>query len=288
MQACDLVEFAAILASNGSAIVGHAAHFSSSGLEQYWTAARCRHERWCRDLKQFSQELHSVRAHDLTERWRQMGQIIEEILTTEILTRVWGAICCASERHRGLDEASSLVRNILTAHLEARHRALNLMVYGHGLRVEEAVLLNRMRRRNERWNDVLLSQLSAVADVSEFAFSASRVRDFAGEVRTSRDRATAWSLLLAALRVAYQYPAPAESPNADVNSRVAAGILGCLPRELFESTGMLKSMWLWRIQHAASDTQGLIEQLIQLDAAPSSDLPDQLRRPGLPRTRGPL
>lgn len=288
MHARELVEFAALLASNGAAIIGHAARLSDSGLEQYWSASRCRHECWSRSLKTFSNELRYARAKDMATRWAGIRNVLEEILTTEVLTRIWGAVCCGYERRRGLDEASPIVRNVLASHLEARHRALKLMVYGHGLRVEEAVILNRMRRRNERWNDMLLGYLPESTDVTEFAFSAERVKEFAADARASIHPETARSLLLASLRIAYQRHLGPSSPNEDLNRRVAAGVLACLPSEMFESTGTMKSLWLLRMQHAASDTQGMIDQLIALESAPANDELWESRNSDVRRMRGSL
>jgi hypothetical protein len=288
MHARELVEFAALLASNGPAIIGHAVRLSDSGLEQYWSASRCRHERWSRSLKTLSYDLQFAKANDMAARWAEIRNVLEEILTTEVLTRIWGAVCCGYEQQRGLDEASPLVRNVFAGHLEARNRALNLMVYGHGLRVEEAVILNRMRRRNERWNDVLLGYLPESTDVAEFAFSVARVKEFAADAQSSTHPETAWSLLLASLRIAYQRHISPSSPNEDLNRRVAAGILACLPGELFESTGTIKSLWMLRMQHAASDTQGMIDQLIALEDAPAEDSTFEVRVTDVPRMRGPL
>jgi hypothetical protein len=145
-----------------------------------------------------------------------------------------------------------------------------------------------MRRRNERWNDVLLGYLPESADVGEFAFSAARVKQFAADVRASVHPETAWSLLLASLRMAYQRHACPSSPNEDLNRRVAAGILACLPGELFESTGTIKSLWLLRMQHAASDTQGMIDQLIALEDAPADDAAWEVRVADVSRLRGRL
>lgn len=288
MHARELIELAAMLAANAPGIIGHSPRLSASGLEQYWSATKCRHERWARSLKAFSYELQYAKACDMRERWAKIRLVLEEILTSEVLARVWGAVCCGYEQRRSLDEASPIVRNVMACHLEARNRALNLMVYGHGLRVEEAVVLNRMRRRNERWNDMLLSYLPTKTDLSEFAFSTARVKEFAIDARESEHAETAWTLLLASLRLAYQRHDCEPSPNEDLNVRVAAAILECLPGELFDSTGSIKSLWLLRMQHAANDTQGMIDELIALDEKPTNELNWGSRIADLPRLRDSL
>ena len=54
-----------------------------------------------------------------------------------------------------------------------------------------------------------------------------------------------------------------ESPNAELNARIAASILACFPAELFDSTGLLRSLWLMRLTNVAEDTQGMIDELFK-------------------------
>jgi len=286
MHACELVEFAGLLATNGPLIIRHSERLSNSGLEQYWTASKCRQESWSRTLNRFSRQVQYANSNEVAAAWQEIRPLLDEILTTEILTRVWTAVCCGFEQRRGLDEASPVVRNVLAGHLESRHRVLNLMVYGHGLRVEEAVELNRMRRRNERWTDVLLGQLAETTKVSEFACSANRVHEFAADMRNAHRPETAWSLLLTSLRTSYRRTQGDAAHSDEFNHRIVAGILACLPSELFDTTGMLKSLWVVRMQHAARDTEGMIEELIALDYTSDDASPPLTFRAGLPRTRG--
>ena len=82
MHAREIVEFAAILASNAPAIIGHAPRLSDSGLEQYWSASRCRQERWGRSLKTFSNELQYVAPKEVAPWWAEIRNVLEEIFTT--------------------------------------------------------------------------------------------------------------------------------------------------------------------------------------------------------------
>jgi len=37
---------------------------------------------------------------------------------------------------------------------------------------------------------------------------------------------------------------------------------------LFDSLGTIKSLWVERVQHTTNDTQGMIDELLQLDSQP--------------------
>ena len=49
--------------------------------------------------------------------------VLEEILVSEVLTRVWTAVLCAHDACRGAEEAGPAARSVLLGHIEARHRA---------------------------------------------------------------------------------------------------------------------------------------------------------------------
>ena len=74
----------------------------------------------------------------------------------------------------------------MIGHLEARNRAMNIMVYGRGFSIEDGVMLNRLRRRMERWTDMLLGRIMLQHDISDLAFDAQRARDFATDLALNR------------------------------------------------------------------------------------------------------
>ena len=101
--------------------------------------------------------------------------------------------------------------------------------------------------------------------IGKFAIDQRRAHEDARDMeqeRQSPEGDTAWMLRLTSLRTAFATGLSAVSPNADLNGRVATGILACLPADVQDSTGLFRSLWLERLDHTANDAQGLIDQLM--------------------------
>ena len=271
MHARELVELSALVAAHGPLLIGQEASLPQRGIEQYWVASKSRLDRWNWTLKQLA--VKAAGCYGAADRLLVRG-VCEEILTGEVLTRVWSAVLSACDRRWGTDMAEPIAHSVLLGHLEARHRVLTLLVSGPGIDAEEAVKLNWLRRRSERWTDLLVGRLVQQFAVSEFAVDPDRARQFAEDLRRQSrhegDR-LAWSLIEASLRAAFRQGLVAASPNADLNAAIASSILSCFPADLFDGTGLFPSAWLLRLTRITSDTQGLIADLLSLDAAALPD-----------------
>jgi hypothetical protein len=263
MHARELIELAALISAHGPVLLAGDESIPAHGIEQYWTNSKVRLDRWTRSLKEFTQR--ATDAPNSEHQWLEVRGVLEEILTGEILTRVWTAVLCVYDRTRGTDEAEPVARSVMLGHVEARHRALTLLARGTNIENKAAVKLNRIRRHSERWADLLVGRIDGLDDVSEFAVDPKRAQDFANDMPGRRgclSKAVGWTLVLASLRTAFQRELGAVSPNSDLNAGIAASILACFPSDLFDSTGLFRSLWLMRITSAAEDTQGMIEQLL--------------------------
>jgi hypothetical protein len=272
MHTRELVELAAIVSAHGPVLVRDTKRFSSTGIEQYWTASKCRLDRWNRSLKSFSEEGDDRRQR--AARWPFVRGVIEEILTGEALTRVWTAVLCAHDQRNGTDDVEPIARSVYIGHMAARHRVLTLLVRGPGIRAEQAVKLNHLRRKTERWTDMLIGYLTTLGDVEQFAFEKQRALDFAEDLHYKsglKGGRQAWPLLLASLHAAFQRGLCETSPNADMNGRIGESILSCFQPELFDSTGLFRSLWLSRLSSATRDVQGMIDELVGMDSATPSD-----------------
>ncbi|MEX2113638.1 MAG: hypothetical protein WD845_10660, partial [Pirellulales bacterium] len=138
--------------------------------------------------------------------------------------------------------------------------------------------VNRLRRRAERWIDVLIGGLLHLCDVREFAVEVERAEDFELDLARHRGDARArqaWRLTLVSMRNAFHTGMSAVAANPDANARITASILGCFPGELFDSTGMFQSLWMTRLTANASDAQGMIGELLE----PASPIAVRQREP---------
>jgi hypothetical protein len=267
MHARELVDLACVLSAHGSVVIRQAGPFARSGLEEYWIASKCRLDRWSHRLSRPSPS----QAGGPRPGPAPAAALLEEVLTGEVLTRVWAAVACAHDRLQGCDDAEPVARSVLIGHLEARHRVLTLLVSATQLRAEEAIRLDCLRRRVERWTDMLIGYLTQLNEVREFAFDPDRAADFAQDLREQGKLPGGrhvWSLIQGSLQAAFSRGLTAWSPNADLNARIAGGILSCFPAEVFDSTGLPRSLWSLRLVQTASDAQGMISQLLSPEPHP--------------------
>lgn len=264
MNSREMVELAALIASHGALLIDSRGRLSESGLAEYWIASKCRLDRWGRALRSDSQT---------QQPWTDVQPVVEEVLTGEVLTRVWAAMAAAHDERCDQSHAQPIAHNIYLGHLEVRHRVLNLLSRGPIASTKQGRMLNHLRRRCERWTDLLIGHLLHDCDVSEFAFDRERAWDFYDSLEHQRRAGVdepAWRLTLNSLRAAFRPLLHAQSSNADLNARIAASILCSLPPDVFDDSTVLRSLWMARLQHTHGDAERLIAQLLET-AVPSSE-----------------
>lgn len=279
----DLIELAALLATHGPGIMTGAGRIPGASMEQYWSASKSRLDRWGRAIRNYREEANRLDAFVLGQRWVAKRPMFEELFTSEALTRVWAAIIAGYDHARGQEQYEPLVRSVMHGHSELRNRAMTFLATGSGVAARDAVALNRLRRRLERWTDLLIARLMQVADVSEYAADSNRAHDFSRDFHEQAGHASrrhAWGLAMASLRAAFSYGLSPVSPNADLNERIAQAVTACFPPELFDATGTFRSLWLVRMMHNTQDAQGLLEEFFAAESHPTA-LPAHRFTPGI-------
>ena len=135
-----------------------------------------------------------------------------------------------------------------------------MLVRGPGVDAEAAVRLNHLRRRTERWTDLLIGYLAELDAAAEFAFEPARARDFARDLRfqcSCPGGRHAWPLVLSSLRAAFRHGLSAESAPTPTSMPASPRPSSPASRpELFDSTGQFRSLWLLRLSNATATPKG--------------------------------
>lgn len=262
-QAREFVEMAAVLVDQGLLAVHRMDRLSTSSAEAYWSASKCRIERWADTFQYF----RAARAKSgASKAWLAMRPWFDEILITEILTRVWTAFATVCEAPSEDKHIEPIARSVFVGHLEARQRLLRLLVDERDLDSKSANSLDRVRRNAERWTDMLLGYLMINHDVSQFAFDPERVTDFAEGINLEREDKTddlSWSLLQASLKASFGPDKTSVLPNTDLNQEILYGVFGAFGPDFYDAIGSFASLWRCRLNHIANDAEVMIEQLIR-------------------------
>jgi hypothetical protein len=273
MHARELVDLAAVVAAHAPALLREAGCVPEQSVEAYWTASKSRLDRWGRLLKRIASLIQCGGLKPNSAEHRLFRGVLEEILASEVLTRVWSAAMCAYDRAYGEDQMEPVARSVLIGQIEARHRVLTILVGRTGLAAEESMRLDALRRRTERWADLLVGRLAMEHDVCQFAVDPDRAREFADDFVQQSHHAGgrfAWPMVLASLRASFcEWLEPA-SPNPDLNARIAASILACFPAEVFDGLGTVPSEWTLRIAHIVNEAEGWLEELLGEAGSPGA------------------
>ena len=273
MQTHQLIELAAWTATNGAALIRTPAELSASGLQQFWTASRCRMDRWGRALNDLAAGMPDDPNATQQSVSAQVALVIEEILASEAFSRVSAAVLVSHDHQRDSGEYEPLARNLLLAQADIRQKALKMLIHSPLLDAQQAVELNRLRRKCDRWTDLFIGKLLLTDKVREFAVDLERAKEFAEGllIKGSEQETHAWSILLGSMRAAFQHCLSPHAPNADLNERIATGWLSCFPSELFDGRGLVPTLWLTRMSHTTSDAQAMIDEMLANEYGPTHE-----------------
>lgn len=286
MHARDLVELAVIVSCQGRVLATGPSGPDVAGLGRYWTASHCRLDRWQRALHELSDE-----TLEPVGRSERAAALVEEVILSNVLTATWTAVLAAWDRLRGTHECESLAKGIWVGHLETCNRATRLLLDGPHMEQASTIALDQLRRRAERWTDLLVGQVAAVVDVSQYAADPDRAREFADDLSRRHSSAASgegWTLLLKSLAAAFRESLATPSPCAELNAKVASAILATIGPKACDATDLFPSLWMTRLLGATLDAEALINELFALDA-PLAGAPfaSSVSSPAKPLRRAP-
>lgn len=107
--------------------------------------------------------------------------LMMELSVVEMAVRVWGTTLALRELNRQTCDATRIIRNILNSQMLVRNQLLTVMLQAPPSVAAEVSTAEHIRRRAERWTDVLISKAIGPVPFFEFAFDAERLADYASE-----------------------------------------------------------------------------------------------------------
>jgi hypothetical protein len=254
MRTADFLDQAVFLASQFEGVVRSSRRLPESALQAYWVVSRGRFDHWGRQLRRCTDLLESTH-YAVVPMWRRWTPLLEEILISEMVTRLWSALLEAVDERLGVQEYAPIGHSVFGAHIDARRRVLNLLLRGRPSALPVVWQLNRRRLTAERWTDLLLSQVAERSWLADYAFDPSRVRRLGGpEVQPGPGPA----ILSAVSREVFAESAEVIEPHADLHVRMHAAMLECLGPEVCLGDGPLLSDWQARLLTLTDDAQGLL------------------------------
>ncbi len=268
MHSVLTADLASLLSQHGPAIVRGQKGLDSHAVAHYWTVSKNRSELWHQSLARYKRAETSGDFHQLRNWWREHVILMEEVLVTEILTRVVAALCSAAEARSGTEEITPVTHAVHVSHLDARNRVLKIMLYGRGNSIEDAVRLNRLRQAVERWTDAMIGRMDIPASSNiPYAYSSTRASQYSDELRAlgyGVQRDTAMWLMNASMHDTLSRRATNRSALPEANRAIAQSVLKMLRANLFDGIGSLKSIWLQRIEAGDHSTDRVVQPLDEL------------------------
>jgi hypothetical protein len=263
MHASQLAEIGSWVASHCWQLVYGNKDLPTPAATNYWTASKLRIQRWVLALKMFERDVKNPQEHDY---WPALQIVVQEILLSELLTRIWSATVLTHHGYHKSDELSGLAHSVHLSHLEARNRAVRILLSGRAANEKAFDRMNALRRRLERWTDLFLGQLPYGEPAAMFSFDRNRVKDFYSEQKEilGPEYEIRQKVLMASFSADLLRDSLPKAANPDLNREIASGILACYPFDRFDSQGCPKSARLLMLEKSHQDAQCLIDELVRL------------------------
>lgn len=272
----------ALLASRvGRIVIENRSEPSPTSLREFWQQARALQQMWTRQLDAWTAESDP--------QLRQLSELATQVFACELMTRVWSTVLLGVDLQTGREDLTRVARNAVGGLLQVRHGVMSRLLQLPQEAEPHVTEIERLRRRCDRWTDLLIGNLVGDGEAFEFAFDVVRARDFAVE-STEFDPSTGphpvEHLVAAGLRMAFLGQLPETQLTEPAFLRLVQSILGALPQEAFHQDGSLKSLLERRVSSRvfrdklmpASLLGGVLVGELETETA---EVPDTIPFPGI-------
>lgn len=214
-------------------------------MTRYWTASRSRIDLWHRAAARFQDQLSLNDAVGMRRWWIEHRPVIEDVFLGGMLTRVLATLGMALDQIHNQAEWSPVTESIHGSHLEAGSRFQQLLLTARGARVGDLQSLNQVRRRSERWSDVLVARIAwREPSLCRFASDIERAKQFAsehGKDSDASDLKTKDRLMGLSIENSIMAVCGETTLLPEANRAVSSSVMGLLGHCLFDGYGVVAS-----------------------------------------------
>ena len=243
LSARSLAELALIVSRLARSVIDDSIVPSVGSLQSFWQNSRTLQQRWAKSLHGWT----SADSPDV----EFLENLAPRVFACEMLVRTWGTALVALDRRCGTDDLTYVARSAVVGLQQIRHGILSRLLGLPESMNDRVMQVDRLRRRCDRWTDLLIGPIAFKSDCFEFAFDTERSRDF-GEEGSIADPATGphpiEHLVSAGLRLTFLKhlsPANLEEPEF---AGLTQSVLSSLPECAFHRDGSLRSSLEKRVE----------------------------------------
>lgn len=229
----ETVEIAAFVAAHGAELLQRDLPLPPGAVEAFWDRSQKRLRLWISAIDYYSRKRDIATPAARLPLWQDLEPVLGEILVSEVLVRVWSALLTGVDKALQIKHYEPIARHVMLGHLDARRRGLKLLLDDPALTTAHLSQIDLLRRKVERWSDMLLAHIPAECEINDFVYDLERVQDFSESFREEnahRSSEQVWSLMLAGLRLAFpDQNLRLAPPHEFLQYKILGHILDCFP-----------------------------------------------------------
>ena len=173
LSAKSLAELALVVSQVARGVLEENIAPTSESLRGFWQSSRMLQKRWMNDL--------DAAANENTRDIEFFEQLAPRVFTSEILVRTFSTLLASLDQRLGTDDLTRVARNVVSGLLQIRLMVLSRLLAVPEIHHHRVLKIDRLRRRCDRWTDLLVSTIGIRGNCFEFAFDPDRARDFGEE-----------------------------------------------------------------------------------------------------------
>ena len=236
LSAKSLAELALVVSQVAPGMLDDHCTPSSESLCGFWQSNRMLQKQWMNELDAgASATLQEVQIFE---------RLAPRLFTSEILVRTFSTLLASLDTRLGTDDLTRVGRNVVSGMLQIRMKVLSRLLAIPEIHRDRVLKIDRLRRRCDRWTDLLVGTIAIRRNCFEFAFDRDRARDFGEEAMFAeveyRSRPFE-HLVSAGLRVTFLQHLSNDAFDEPEFLTLTQSILSSIPRQTLHRDGSLRT-----------------------------------------------